>query len=184
MSVVGESTHHSNFINRFIWSVASRFGGKSKEVERFLKFLVVGTIGAIIDLGTLNLLQSTILSPSGAHEVIHVRLATSTAFTAAVTSNFIWNRYWTYPDSRSRPITLQLVQFFIVNITAVAFRVVLVSLSYGLLGDLAYEVARNPGWDDATVNQIGTNLAQTLSMGIALFWNFFVNRYWTYGDVD
>ncbi len=177
-------TGRPNIINRLIWVIASRFGGKAKEVERFLKFAVVGTIGAIIDIGMLNLLQSTILSPSGPHELIHVRVATATAFTAAVTSNFIWNRYWTYPDSRSRPIILQLVQFFIVNTVAVGFRLVLVSLTYSPLGELAYELVPNVDWDETVQNQVGTNIAQAMAMVIAMFWNFFVNRYWTYSDVD
>ena len=175
---------NANIIDRLILAIANRFGDKSKEVERFLKFAVVGTLGAIIDIGMLNLLQSTILPPSGTNELIHVRLATGTSFVAAVSSNFIWNRYWTYPDSRSRPILLQLAQFFLVNITAVIFRLILVSLTYSGLGNLAQDIVQNESWDDETINQIGTNIAQLISMGIAMFWNFFANRYWTYGDVE
>ena len=178
------SEQNTNIINRVIWTISSRFGNKSKEVERFLKFAVVGTLGAIIDIGMLNLLQSTLLPPSGANELIHVRLATGTSFVAAVSSNFIWNRYWTYPDSRSRPIFLQLIQFFLVNITAVIFRLILVSLTYSSLGNLAQDILQNESWDEETINQIGTNIAQLISMGIAMFWNFFANRYWTYGDVE
>jgi putative flippase GtrA len=184
VETITEVPRQGNILSRLIWAIASRFGGKAKEIERFLKFLVVGSLGAAIDLGVLNLLQSTILPPSGSHEVTYVRLATSTAFVAAVSSNFVWNRYWTYPDSRSRPIVLQLIQFFAVNATAVAFRLILVGLTYGVFGDLAREVARNTSWEDETANQIGTNIAQAIAMVVAMFWNFFVNRYWTYGDVD
>lgn len=172
-----------NPINRLILAIASRFGSKAKEVERFLKFAIVGTIGAVIDIGTLNLLQSTLLPPSGPHELINVRLATGTAFTAAVTSNFLWNRYWTYPDSRSRPVLLQLAQFFFINGLAVIFRLILVSLTYHSLGQLANDIIQN-NWDEQTANQIGTNIAQVISMILAMFWNFFANRYWTYGDVE
>ncbi len=174
----------SNPLDRMIWSISMRFGTKAKEVERFLKFLVVGTFGAIIDLSMLNLLQSTILSPSGAHEAWNIRLAATLAFTTAVSSNFVWNRYWTYPDSRSRPIMLQLVQFFTVNIVAVGMRLLLVSLLYQPFGSFAQDIIGNESWDVEHTNQIGTNLSQMLSMGIALFWNFFINRYWTYGDVE
>lgn len=170
-------------ITRIIQAIATRFGNKAKEVERFLKFAVVGVIGASIDFGTLNLLQSTLLPPSGPHEQLFVRLATGTSFTLAVTSNFIWNRYWTYPDSRSRPIFLQLIQFFIVNIIAVVFRLVFVGATYNLFGDFVYDIT-GAGWDTETTNQIGTNLAQAIASGVAMFWNFFVNRYWTYSDVD
>ena len=85
------------------WTTTNR-----KELTRFLKFAVVGTIGAIVDFGILYLL----------HAVLGWNLALSNtiSFTCAVISNFIWNRYWTYPDSRSKPISSQLVQFFVVNI--------------------------------------------------------------------
>jgi putative flippase GtrA len=87
--------------NQIILRISLRFGGsKAKEVERFLKFATVGIIGAIIDFGVLNVLQATVLRPVEPHLSLKVALATGTAFTSAVTSNFIWNRYWTYPDSR------------------------------------------------------------------------------------
>ena len=55
-------------IDGLIVAVARIVGGKkAKEVERFLKFASVGTLGAIIDLGTSNLLMATILSPIGPH---------------------------------------------------------------------------------------------------------------------
>lgn len=44
-----------------ISAIAARFGDKSKEVERFLKFVVVGLIGFIVDFGTVTILQATIL---------------------------------------------------------------------------------------------------------------------------
>src|SRR5258708_4148907 len=90
-----------NPINGLILAIAARFGTKSKEVERFLKFAVVGTIGAVLDFGILYILQATILPP---HTTLNVVIATTISFLTAVCSNFIWNRYWTYPDSRSRPI--------------------------------------------------------------------------------
>ena len=93
-----------NILDRLILVIANRFGDKSKEVERFLKFAIVGGFGAVVDFATLNILQLTILPPSGANEGLHVALATGVAFTVAVISNFIWNRYWTFPDSRSRSI--------------------------------------------------------------------------------
>ena len=80
----------------------------SKEITRFLKFCVVGTLGAVIDFGSLNLL---ILS-FGFSKI----LANTCSFSVAVISNFIWNRLWTFPEARDRPIVPQLGQFFLVNI--------------------------------------------------------------------
>jgi putative flippase GtrA len=79
-----------------------------KERTRFLRFAAVGLIGAVIDFGIMNLLT----------QAFHMDLvpAGTISFISAVISNFIWNRYWTYPESRSRPIVKQLVMFFAVNI--------------------------------------------------------------------
>jgi putative flippase GtrA len=114
--------------------------------------------------------------------------ATTIAFTSAITSNFIWNRYWTYPDSRSRPISRQLVQFFAVNIAGWIFRSIIVILLYSTFGSLASEAINTLRPDTILTqtarDQVGTNLAQALAVVVVMFWNFFVNRYWTYNDVE
>ena len=78
------------------------------ERTRFLKFAVVGTIGALIDFGTFNILTKYLNVDAVVASVI--------SFTVAIISNFTWNRYWTYPDSRSKPLSKQLTEFGIVNI--------------------------------------------------------------------
>ena len=82
------------------------------ERARFLKFMAVGVIGAIVDFGTMNLLTRLF----GASLVV----AGTISFSCAIISNFLWNRYWTYPDSRSRPIARQLAMFAFVNIAGLA----------------------------------------------------------------
>ena len=44
------------FFTRPVFIVADRFDINQKELERFLKFMVVGTVGFVVDFGTLNLL--------------------------------------------------------------------------------------------------------------------------------
>ena len=34
------------------------------------------------------------------------------------------------------------------------------------------------------VGELGYNIAKAIATIIVLFWNFFVNRYWTYSDVE
>jgi putative flippase GtrA len=33
-------------------------------------------------------------------------------------------------------------------------------------------------------DRIGKNMALILAVVVVMFWNFFVNRYWTYNDVS
>ena len=172
-----------NILDRLVWLFASKFGSKAKEVDRFVKFAIVGGFGAVVDFAVLNILQSSLLPPSGDNESLHVALSTGSAFTCAVISNFIWNRYWTFPDSRSRSVRKQLFQFTVVSIVGLIFRLFFVSATYGPLGDFAQGIL-NSSTDPEAMNQLGSNIAQAISILIILFWNFFANRYWTYNDID
>jgi putative flippase GtrA len=143
-----------------------------QERTRFLKFAVVGVIGAVIDFGVMNLLTG----------LAHMPLvpAGTISFVCAVTSNFIWNRYWTYPDSRSRPILNQLVMFFIVNLAGVGIRIPILHYVEPPLLKLFTR------WNSLPISPgfLAKNLTLALAVGIVMLWNFFVNRYWTYNDVD
>jgi len=144
-----------------------------KERERFLKFAVVGVIGAVIDFGVMNLLT----------QVAGMLLVTAgtISFVCAIISNFIWNRYWTYPDSRSRPIFRQLVMFFAVNIAGVAIRIPILHFAEPPLLKLLESIGVG---GPATAELLAKNFTLALAVGIVMLWNFFVNRYWTYNDVD
>ncbi|MCJ7533953.1 MAG: GtrA family protein, partial [Anaerolineales bacterium] len=79
-----------------------------RERTRFFRFAAVGIFGAVVDFGTFNLLTNFV----GLSAV----WASVFSFIAAIISNFTWNRYWTYPDSRSKPLGRQLFQFSFVSI--------------------------------------------------------------------
>lgn len=156
-----------------------------RELIRFLKFCVVGVIGAVVDFGSFNLLANTL----GVWSV----LASMLSFSAAVISNFLWNRYWTYPDSRSKPISYQALQFGLVSMAGLAIRTPVFAFTeagfirlaenwlpslQGSLGALSLTLS------ELTPLVIGRNLALALAVIVVLFWNFGVNRFWTYSDVE
>jgi putative flippase GtrA len=178
-----------------ITAIAARFGDKSKEVERFLRFAVVGIIGAVVDFGTVIVLQASLLPPTdkaGNPVVVNVVIVTTIAFLAAVASNFTWNRIWTYPDSRSRSVRHQLALFTFVSFVGWFGRTVWISLSFHFLGSVFMPVllpvvhlvrpAYIPSY--AAQGKLGTLLAQLVGVIVVMFWNFFANRHWTYNDVD
>lgn len=152
---------------------------KSKETTRFLKFLVVGAIGAVVDFGTLNLLNYFTGMPFVYRQAI--------SFTLAVINNFFWNRHWTYPDSRSKPLGRQLGQFFLINGIGIIIRTLIIPLTKQALNAMLQpllEGVRLPFSEFLTVEVIAENLAVVVVIFIILLWNFFANRYWTYNDVD
>ncbi len=144
----------------------------ASERRRFLRFAFVGTLGAGVDLGTFNLLRMFTPIPPVWASVL--------SFLAAVTHNFTWHRFWTYPESRSKPLWQQWSQYALLNLIGVSIRTPLFALLRPVFIRL---VAGLPGlpWSP---ERFGENLALGTVMVIILFWNFFSNRYITYGDVQ
>jgi putative flippase GtrA len=148
------------------------------ELTRFLKFSAVGALGFVIDIGIFNLLTGRLGWPEIPAEAV--------SFIAAVTSNFIWNRYWTYPDSRSKPVGRQAGQFALVSAIGLVIRTIVFALILAPCVALAEVLL---AWPPAahlslSAERLGANLALGVVILIVLFWNFLVNRFWTYADVD
>jgi putative flippase GtrA len=145
-----------------------------RERTRFLKFAVVGIIGAIVDFGVANLLVY----------VFHVNLvpAGTTSFICAIISNFTWNRFWTYPDSRSKSTAKQFIQFAIISVMGLAIRIPILKFGEPLLQQffdwLPFQIPV------LTPDFLAKNFTLAVAVIIVMFWNFFVNRYITYSDVE
>ncbi len=144
-----------------------------KERTRFLKFGMVGIIGAVIDFGIFNLVTS--LTP------ISALIASALSFVAAVVSNFLWNRFWTYPDSRQKKFSNQLSQFVVVSIIGLVIRVILFTPIENVILNFTSRVINSSFF--LTPRFIGHNITLAFLIIIVMFWNFFANRYWTYNDV-
>jgi putative flippase GtrA len=144
-----------------------------KERARFLKFATVGAIGSVVDIGVMNLLT----------RMFHMSLvlAGSISFVCAVTNNFMGNRYWTYPDSRSRPLMHQLSMFFLVNAIGIGIRIPILRYVEPPLARIFMSMAH---LNTITADTIAKNATLILAIGVVMLWNFFVNRYWTYNDID
>ena len=143
-----------------------------KEAKRFLKFMFVGAMGAIVDFGVLNLLAHVFDVP--------VTIAGVISFCAGGDQQLLWNRYWTYPESRAFPAIPQYLQFFIINATALLDPRA-DSGAGARPGDCA--AWNRPGVAPSTAEVLGNNFALALAVGIAMFWNFFVNRFITYRHI-
>jgi putative flippase GtrA len=143
-----------------------------RERERFLKFMVVGVIGAVVDFGIMNLFSKLF--------GMSLVLAGTISFLCAILSNFLWNRYWTYPDSRSRPIARQLFMFAIVNIAGLAIRIPILHFLEPPMRGMFVRLSLNV----LTPAFLGKNFTLAVAVGVVMLWNFFVNRYWTYNDID
>lgn len=164
------SSESSNGVSPFIVAllrlpVIKRLGfaQRPREFERFLKFAIVGAIGMVVDLSTLTMAREWLHFP--------LELAVAVGFTLAVISNFTWNRLWTFPESRERPIQSQLAQFFAINAIGLGINEVVVAALHPLFSRVTHDPPAYMG-------------AKVIAIGIVLFWNYFVNRKWTYKGIE
>jgi len=136
---------------------------RPRELVRFFKFATVGTIGASVDFTVLNVLVLVAGWTKFWANIVSV--------TCAISSNFTWNRLWTFPESTERPIPTQFGKFAMINVVGLAINQI-VFLSADAL--LYSKIAPHP---------LNYNLAKATAIALVLFWNYFANRAWTYRGI-
>lgn len=144
-----------------------------QERSRFLRFAMVGIIGAVVDFGIFNLLTQLTNLPAVWASVI--------SFSAAVVSNFLWNRFWTYPDSRTKKIGRQVSQFILVSLIGLGIRTPLFAFLEKIL--IRFFTGLIPRNFFLSNTFMGHNLALAIAVFVVMMWNFFANRFWTYNDI-
>ena len=114
------------------------------------KFSVVGGVGYVINLGV----YAAVL-----HAGVHYLVAATCSFLVAVTSNYFWNRVWTFRDRRAG-VAAQGMRFFVVS---------LVSLGANLL---VLHVLITVG--------AGKLVAQAIAIVLVTPLNFIGNKLWSF----
>ncbi|MGC1166863.1 MAG: GtrA family protein [Solirubrobacterales bacterium] len=119
---------------------------------QLLKFGIVGGSGYLINLAVFAVLTGRL--------DVHHMIAAIGAFCVAVTSNFLWNRYWTFGPGEG-PAGFQAARFFAVSVAALGLNLVVLELL--LIGA-----------------GIGELTAQAIAVAVAMPFNFLGNKLWTF----
>jgi putative flippase GtrA len=119
---------------------------------QLFKFGLVGASGYVINLGVFTLLNDSL--------GIHYALAAIGAFCVAVSSNFFWNRHWTFAAGDGHA-GFQAVRFFTISVAALAINLAVLELlvSSASLGELP---------------------AQAIAVAVAMPFNFLGNKLWAF----
>jgi putative flippase GtrA len=133
-----------------------------REAERFLRFALVGAIGTVVDFTVLIVLKEVVGLP--------LLLANGLSYLAGVTNNFTLNRFWTYPEARSKAVWRQFLQFLAVSTAGLLLNTLIVGLLSAPLGVLLQMPDR------------GYLVAKIVATGLVVFWNFTANRLWTFNE--
>jgi putative flippase GtrA len=86
--------------------------------QQLAKFCAVGAVGYLINLAVYDALL---------HEHIHYLAAATCSFLVAVTSNYTWNRLWTFREHRGH-VGVQGMRFLVVSLAALGANLVVLHL--------------------------------------------------------
>lgn len=117
------------------------------------KFCVVGAVGYGINLAV----YATLI-----HFGLHYLAAATCSFLVAVTSNYTWNRVWTFHDRRGG-VAAQGLRFFVVSIASLGANLLVLHLLITL--------------------GAGKLLAQAVAIVLVTPLNFIGNRLWSFRHV-
>jgi dolichol-phosphate mannosyltransferase len=128
--------------------------------SRFLKFAVVGGIGALVQLVSLQAYRGDFA----------FQLAFFLSIESAIVSNFILNNLWTYKDKRLKlfQIPVKFLQFNLASAGSIVIQQVIAFLGETFIG-------LRPLFDVPVINfnfDTGTLFA-VIGILIGMFWNFF-----------
>src|SRR5205085_4948781 len=115
------------------------------------KFCVVGAIGYLINLAVYDALL---------HERLHYLVAATCSFLVAVTSNYTWNRHWTFREHRGH-VGIQGMRFVVVSLAALGATLVLLYLFVHVAG-------------------IGKLAAAAIAIPLVTPLNFVGNKLWSF----
>ena len=116
-------------------------------IIKFLKFCAVGLSGMLIDFGTTWLLKEKVR--------INKYIANSTGFILAATSNYIWNRVWTF-QSENDQIAVEYLSFILISVAGLGIN----NFVIFLLNDKL---------------KINFYLSKLIAIGVVTIWNFLMN---------
>jgi putative flippase GtrA len=136
-------------------SLAVRFGAAARSRQSWLqlvKFGIVGGSGYLINLGVFAFL-------SGNLGVYHA-VAAIGAFCFAVTSNFLWNRYWTFGPGEGLAHQ-QAARFLAVSVGSLVINLVMLEAIVA----------------NSSISELA---AQAIAVAVAMPFNFLGNKLWTF----
>ena len=126
---------------------------KKEVVFQFFKFAFVGLIGTFVNIFILYILTE--------YFNIYYIISAFCAFLFAVTTNFIFNKIWTFNEKIYERIGKEYSTFFIVSLSALSVNILFLYIFTEFLG--IYYV-----------------ISQIMAIGISLMINFIGNKIWNF----
>lgn len=140
--------------NKF--SLSYLFSLISPKLQAFIKFGITGMSGLTVDFALTWLFKDGLQ--------LNKFIANAIGFTAAVISNYLINRNWTFRDRKARA-GLQFTAFFTVSLIGLLLNTAVIYLLDNLL-------------------QLNFYLSKGIAIFIVFFWNFSANYFFVFKNRD
>jgi putative flippase GtrA len=137
------------------------FKEKTNSVPQFIRFLIVGASGTLIDFLILIILKNRNFQTLTANAI---------SFSAGLINNYYWNSRWTYKDTVGKVSLDQFLKFTLISL-----------LGLGLNSSILY-LLESPIEKILGMPGLGYLPAKVIATIFVLFWNYLANRKWTFNS--
>jgi len=110
--------------------LASILGKRLFIIYQASKFLLVGILNTLIDLGVLNFL----ILVSGTASGLSFSLFKGASFLVAVVNSYFWNKFWTFEKKETTKAPKEFAQFFVVALIGLGINVLIASFVVNVIG--------------------------------------------------
>ena len=114
---------------------------------KFIKFCVIGFSGMLIDFGVTWLLKEKVR--------INKYIANSAGFILAATSNYIWNRFWTF-HSQNKQVVTEYLSFLLISLAGLGINNFVIYVLHGRM-------------------KLNFYFSKLIAIGVVTLWNFIMN---------
>lgn len=121
-------------------------------ILKFLKFGVVGFSGVFIDFGITYLCKEIFKVPK--------YVANAIGFITAATSNYFFNRVWTF-QSKNPEVMVEFTEFFIISLIGLGINTLIL-------------------WILVSKFKMNFYVAKIFAIGLVTIWNFLANAFITF----
>jgi len=149
----GKSKAGGREIVYFLKNLVGYLPFKRQIISEFFKFALVGLVGTLINIAILYTLTEYLN--------LYYIFSALCAFVVAVTTNFVFNKIWTFSEGIRERIMREYISFFLVSISALSINILFLYIFTEFL-EIYYIVS------------------QILAIGVALIINFIGNKIWTF----
>jgi putative flippase GtrA len=124
----------------------------SEFAVKFIRYVLVGFVGVAVDFSITYLFKEYVK--------VSKYIANSLGFCTAVVTNYFLNRYWTF-GIRGEDVFIQFGTFVVVSLIGLSINNLIIYLLNEKL-------------------KINFYVSKIIAISVVVFWNFFVNYYYTF----